>query len=219
MSAPDYAAPIVGWRGWFVVESEGAFRLCSIIHHTHWPPRQELVASCRSNEHRSKPEVPAGHAAPEAACRCGIYACESAAAATPFLSGSRTPARQTLGFVLGRVSLWGKVVSANAAGAASAPTRPASTFLGSAEKDACRSRAALARKRSRSHSAATACRSSRSPASRWPSSRASSGARIRKHEHAPGEREALAGRRRERPDQEPAPTQPAYAPSALAARS
>lgn len=110
MSAPDYAAPIVGWRGWFVVESEGAFRLCSIIHHTHWPPRQELVASCRSNEQGSKPEAPAGHAAPEAACRCGIYACESAAAATPFLSGSRLPARQTLGFVLGRVSLWGKVV-------------------------------------------------------------------------------------------------------------
>ena len=110
MAAPDYAAPIVGWRGWFVVEAEGAFRLCSIVHHTLWPPRQELVASCRRSGHRLKPELPAKHTAPEAACRCGIYASESAAVATPFLSGSRTPARQSLGFVLGRVSLWGKVV-------------------------------------------------------------------------------------------------------------
>jgi hypothetical protein len=110
MTAPDYAGPIVGWRGWFVVESEGALRLCSIVHHTLWPPRQELVASCRAREHRSKSDLAAKHSAPEAVCRCGIYACESAAVATPFLSGSRTPARQTLGFVLGRVSLWGKVV-------------------------------------------------------------------------------------------------------------
>jgi len=110
VAAPDYPAPILGWRGWFVVEAGGALRLCSIVYHTLWPPRQELVASCRSGEHRLKPELPAGHSAPEADCRCGIYACESAAAATPFLNGSRTPARQTLGFVLGRVSLWGKVV-------------------------------------------------------------------------------------------------------------
>lgn len=108
MAAPDYVAPIVGWRGWFVVEAEGALRLCSIVYPL-WPPRQELVASCRSGEYRLKPELPAKHTAPEAACRCGIYACESAAGATPFLSCSRTPARQTLGLVLGH-SLWGKVV-------------------------------------------------------------------------------------------------------------
>jgi hypothetical protein len=110
MAAPDYVAPIVRWRGWFVVEAAGALRLCSIVYHTLWPPRQELVASCRSREYRLKPELPAKHTAPEAACRCGIYACESAAGATPFLSCSRTPARQTLGLVLGRLSLWGKVV-------------------------------------------------------------------------------------------------------------
>jgi hypothetical protein len=110
VAAPDYAAPIVGWRGWLVVEAGGALRLCSIVYHTPWPPRQELVASCRGGEHRLSPELPAEHSAPEAACRCGIYACESAAAATPFLAGARRPARQTLGFVLGRVSLWGKVV-------------------------------------------------------------------------------------------------------------
>lgn len=110
MAAPDYAAPILGWRSWFVVEAAGALRLCSIVYHTLWPPRRELVASCRGGEHRLRPELPAGHGAPEADCRCGIYACESAAAATHFLSRSRTPARQTLGFVLGRVSLWGEVV-------------------------------------------------------------------------------------------------------------
>jgi hypothetical protein len=110
VAAPDYVAPIVGWRGWFVVEAEGALRLCSIVYHTLWPPRQELVASCRGGEHRLVPELPAEHTAPEAACRCGIYACESAAAAASFLRSSRAPARQTLGLVLGRVSLWGKVV-------------------------------------------------------------------------------------------------------------
>lgn len=88
----------------------GALRLCLIVYNTLWPPRLELVASCRSSEYRLKPELPAKHTAPEAACRCGIYACESAAGATPFLSCSRTPARQTLGLVLCRFSLWGKVV-------------------------------------------------------------------------------------------------------------
>jgi hypothetical protein len=58
MAAPDYVAPIVGWRGWFVVEAEGALRLCSIVYHTLWPPRQELVTSCRSSEYRLKPELP-----------------------------------------------------------------------------------------------------------------------------------------------------------------
>jgi hypothetical protein len=87
---------------------EGALRLCSIVYHTLWP-RQELVARCRSSEYRLMPELPAKHTAPGAACRCGIYACESSAAgATPFLSCSRTPARQTLGLVLGRFSLLGQ---------------------------------------------------------------------------------------------------------------
>jgi hypothetical protein len=96
------------------VEAAVALRLCSIVYHTLWPPRQELVASCRSSEYRLKPELPAKHTAPEAACRCGIYACESAAGATPFLSCSRTPARQTLGLVLGRFSLWARWSSATA---------------------------------------------------------------------------------------------------------
>jgi hypothetical protein len=96
------------------VEAAVALRLCSIVYHTLWPRRQELVASCRSSDYRLKPELPAKHTAPEAACRCGIYACESAAGATPFLSCSRTPARQTLGLVLGRFSLWARWSSANA---------------------------------------------------------------------------------------------------------
>jgi hypothetical protein len=33
MAAPDYVAPIVGWRGWFVVEAGGALRPCSIVYH------------------------------------------------------------------------------------------------------------------------------------------------------------------------------------------
>jgi hypothetical protein len=110
VAAPDYVEPIVGWRGWFVVEAEDALRLCSIVYHTLWPPRQELVAVCRGGQHRLTPEMPGQHSPPRADCRCGIYACESAATAAPFLNRSRTPARQTLGFAFGRVSLWGKVV-------------------------------------------------------------------------------------------------------------
>jgi hypothetical protein len=149
MAAPDYVAPIVGWRGWFVVEAEGALRLCSIVYHTLWPPRQELVASCRSSECRLKPELPAKHTAPEAACRCGIYACESAAGATPFLSCSRTPARQTLGLVLGRLSLWGKVVECQGGWRGERAYPAASTFLCSARKDASCSPAVPGRRRSR----------------------------------------------------------------------
>jgi hypothetical protein len=182
MAAPDYVAPIVRWRGWFVVEAAGALRLCSIVYHTLWPPRQELVASCRSREYRLKPELPAKHTAPEAACRCGIYACESAAGATPFLSCSRTPARQTLGLVLGRLSLWGKVVECQR-GWRGERAYPASIYV---PLLSARGRFLLAcspgAETVASRSAATACRSSRSRASRWPSSRARSGASMCKRE-------------------------------------
>jgi hypothetical protein len=63
MAAPDYVAPIVGWRGWFVVEAEGALRLCSIVYHTLWPPRQELVASCRSQRVQVEAGAAAAHRA------------------------------------------------------------------------------------------------------------------------------------------------------------
>jgi ATP-dependent Clp protease protease subunit len=150
MAAPDYVAPIVGWRGWFVVEAEGALRLCSIVYHTLWPPRQELVASCRSQRVQVEAGAAAEHTAPEATCRCGIYACESAGEGLPRWCPRAAEEGRGPGLVLGCVSLWGKVVECQRGWRGERAYRPASTFLCSARKDACCSPAVPGRRPSRS---------------------------------------------------------------------
>jgi DNA-directed RNA polymerase subunit RPC12/RpoP len=89
---PDYVAPAVGWRGWLVVELEGALRLCSPRFWTVWLPRTELVALCRLGECPYWPlrQLLPGHAAPDEGCRCGIYA---AATATQAAASVTAPAR------------------------------------------------------------------------------------------------------------------------------
>ncbi|HTS72965.1 MAG TPA: hypothetical protein VMG74_04575 [Gaiellaceae bacterium] len=51
------------------------------------------------------------HAAPDPDCDCGIYAARSPEALVPYLE-SAYPGRPSLGPVVGRVRLWGRVVSA-----------------------------------------------------------------------------------------------------------
>lgn len=111
MAAPDYVAPIVGWRGWLVVSVEEGLRLCSPLYPTIWPPRRATLATCRAREGWA-PAAPAEHPAPEESCRCGIYASESPATAASFISGPSLSGREPRDQqpVLGRVSLWGRVV-------------------------------------------------------------------------------------------------------------
>jgi hypothetical protein len=95
--APDYAAPLVGWRVWRVAETRAGLRLLSVVYDDVWLPLRPAVASC-----------PRGHQAPEAACVCGLYALADRAGAARYLVGRNDP--WVVGRVLGLVSLWGAVV-------------------------------------------------------------------------------------------------------------
>lgn len=112
MSAPDYAAPLVGWRSWLAVWVEGGLRLCSPIYSTLWPPGQATAAVCRANERWAALPVRAAHAAPREDCRCGIYASDSPVAAATLVSSAHVPEREyrVEQPVFGRVLLWGSVV-------------------------------------------------------------------------------------------------------------
>jgi hypothetical protein len=107
--APDYAEPIVGWRGWFVVASGERFRLCSPLYRTVWLPRRATVARCGRHGDWWKPAPPPLHAAPQADCECGLYASSSVKAAASFVRGRDSP-REAIGAIIGRVFLWGRVV-------------------------------------------------------------------------------------------------------------
>jgi hypothetical protein len=119
VSAPDYAAPLVGWRGWFVLLVEEELRLCSPVYPTVWLPRRATSAVCRAREGPAGLPAPGEHPAPEESCRCGIYASDSPVTAASFISGpslsGRGPGRsgsepRVQGPVFGRVSLWGRIV-------------------------------------------------------------------------------------------------------------
>ncbi len=108
--APDYVEPTVGWRAWEVVESDGVLQLSSLRYAGIWEPGTEVAATCR----RSLAYLPWGrmpiHTAPASDCVCGIYGAVKVEHARPFLwvAGSEAAAYR----VVGRVSLWGRVVQA-----------------------------------------------------------------------------------------------------------
>ena len=116
--APDYLEPTIGWRGWLVVEDGQATRLSSVVYPTLWPPRRELLATCRHRPlsllrlWRRRP--PPDHGAPEESCRCGIYGTADPEKAAAYLGDGivhSEPLRwPLLHHVIGHVSLWGSVV-------------------------------------------------------------------------------------------------------------
>ena len=114
--APDYLEPVIGWRGWFVVEDGQATRLSSLVYPTLWPPRRELLATCRHRPLSLLPpwrRRPPDHDAPEERCRCGIYGTADPERAAAYLE-DRVLHPEPLCWpllhrVIGRVSLWGWV--------------------------------------------------------------------------------------------------------------
>jgi hypothetical protein len=117
-SAPDYFEPTMGWRGWFVVTDGQRTRLSSLVYPTLWPPRHELLATCRHRPLFLLPpwrrRRPPDHGAPEESCRCGIYATADPEKAAAYLEDhivhAERPPWPILRRVIGRVSLWGSVV-------------------------------------------------------------------------------------------------------------
>jgi hypothetical protein len=115
--APDYLEPIMGWRGWHVVADEQTTRLSSLIYPTLWPPRRELIATCRHRPFlllRPWRRRPPDHGAPDESCRCGIHATADPEKAAGYLEDSIMHAEPlrwpVLHRVVGRVSLWGSIV-------------------------------------------------------------------------------------------------------------
>jgi len=110
--APDYAAPLVGWRIWAAVEEEGGLRLRSVTFKSRWPPREHLDAVCRQLPRSRLLARVFGvqpHEAPEAGCECGIYAARAPDLALPYL-GRLELMRGVKAALIGRVALWGRVI-------------------------------------------------------------------------------------------------------------
>ena len=106
--APDFVEPFEAWRAWQVVRRDGEYSLRSVVQPTLWPAGQALVAECLAGRglfpflRRRRRR----HDAPDAECRCGIYAAPlerigQYVADAPCRGVAR---------VLGRVALWGTVV-------------------------------------------------------------------------------------------------------------
>jgi len=110
--APDFAEPLLGWRVWDVVESEGQLRLTSLCFRAVWRPQEETVASCRRSAQMLASAFVPPHEAPHGRCACGIYATRAAARATPYLSRHFRGSPAAVHRVVGQVLLWGTVVEA-----------------------------------------------------------------------------------------------------------
>jgi hypothetical protein len=109
---PDSIDPVVGWRVWDVVALDGALRLCSLAFWSIWLPRCEATATCRRGWVEN-PGALAPHTAPAEECTCGLYATRTVAHT---LAYSRGVSRRgdTVHRVVGRVTMWGRVVEAEA---------------------------------------------------------------------------------------------------------
>jgi hypothetical protein len=118
VTAPDYFRPTSGWRVWLVVREHGELRLASVMYPTLWIPRREEIAVCRPAE----PPVHADslkplsalhrepHASPHEQCGCGIYASKTLLLASSYFDGHGPAGEEPLFRVIGRVSLWGRVI-------------------------------------------------------------------------------------------------------------
>jgi hypothetical protein len=115
LEAPDYVAPVHGWRVWLVDATGATLKLASIIYDTIWPSGEPFAAEClRKRRSRRRPwrsEYP-DHAVPAARCGCGIYALRSATELSPYLNGNSDRAHGMATRLVGSVALWGTVVEA-----------------------------------------------------------------------------------------------------------
>src|SRR4051794_2372510 len=112
-AAPDFVAPVIGWRVWSLVQRDGSTTLRSLYTNVVWEAGEPLEATCcRSRRQVLRPwrtYVPC-HPAPRFSCTCGVYAAFEPEPIVPLLIPPATPPQGEVGRVLGRVALWGDVV-------------------------------------------------------------------------------------------------------------
>jgi hypothetical protein len=137
---PDFIEPVVGWRVWDVIELDGRLRLCSLAFWSIWLPGCEATATCRRNWVEN-PGALAPHAAPAEHCTCGLYGTRTLVHTLTY-SRSVGNRNDTVHRVVGRVSLWGRVVEAEAGWRAS-HGYPAALFVPRATQSRRRARATV----------------------------------------------------------------------------
>jgi hypothetical protein len=97
---------LVGWRAWKIVGGARAIALSSIVYEEIWPHRRPLVSRCEGGGCLAARWPLLAHS-------CGIHAFKSRTEALGFprsWEGVRFSApRQPEAYVIGRVSLWGRV--------------------------------------------------------------------------------------------------------------
>lgn len=111
--APDYAEPVVGWRVWAVTETDLELRLRSLMFENTWLPGQAFAADCGDRPgsiSRVWRRTPRAHPAPEASCRCGIYATKRLADIARYARCLGSRPSMVLHRAVGRVALWGSVL-------------------------------------------------------------------------------------------------------------
>ena len=94
--APDYIAPLVGWRAWKVSAKDGAWRLEALGMSGLWEPKKAMEAACSKGN--------AKHPAPHRDCECGIWSFPSLEALLPAIDGEYEVK------VLGQVHIWGRII-------------------------------------------------------------------------------------------------------------
>ena len=110
MNTPDLAEPITGWRAWLVVDTLPALRLHSIARDVVWQPGQAVTARCQPHSRLIPVPRQRAHEVPEPACGCGVYGLRSPRQATNVIDPYARLGWRVRHRVVGRVSLWGRVV-------------------------------------------------------------------------------------------------------------
>lgn len=108
VEVPSHVSPIVGWRIWNCSQGKLYSPLISVYE---WPWLEAAQSRCHDAYIWFREE----HGAPESNCRCGLYALKEPVSllgvdldgSTPFESKLT---KDTHGYVIGRVALWGSVV-------------------------------------------------------------------------------------------------------------
>lgn len=116
--APDLIGPLVGWRAWYVRETDEGWRLCSIHYAEPWPVGQRLEALCHRSRYVStkNESTHARHDAPGKRCLCGVYAAKELELAKQYLVPTYNspegvpPGPDYVHRAVGQVSLWGRVL-------------------------------------------------------------------------------------------------------------
>ena len=102
-AAPDYVAPVSGWRTWRIDGSGPEARLASVVRTAAWPVGQPMVAACSG--------VTFPHRAPSRVCRCGIHVARHAREAA---FHAELPSRSGDALAVGLAALWGEVIEGQA---------------------------------------------------------------------------------------------------------